>query len=114
MKKVIIAFIGISIFLVSCTSDKEQPLSVGCSSTIYFATDVKPIIDAACVGCHFAGAAAGGDFAVYSEIKGKVDNGSFKNRVFVLKDMPSAGSTPLTEGELGKLNCWLEQGAPNN
>ncbi|MCX6296205.1 MAG: hypothetical protein NTX97_09085 [Bacteroidetes bacterium] len=112
MKKVIITFIGISIFLVSCTSDKEQPLPVGCTSTIYFAKDVKPIIDAACVGCHFAGAGIG-DFAVFSELKAKVDNGSFKNRVFVLKDMPSP-STPLTADELGKLNCWVEQGAPNN
>lgn len=114
MKKIFLLFVFASVFIFSCTSNKEQALPVGCTSAIFYAVDIKPIIDSKCVSCHFNGGSGTGDFTVFSELKSKADNGSFKNRVFVLKDMPPALSPVLSADELTKLNCWLEQGAPNN
>ncbi len=114
MKKIIVSLFIITAFLSSCTFKKATPLPAGCTATMFFATDIKPIIDSKCVTCHFAGGSGTGDFNIYTELKAKVDNGTFKTRVFTLKDMPQAGSPQLTEDELSKLKCWVEQGAPNN
>jgi uncharacterized membrane protein len=114
MKKINIALIGLSLFAISCASKKADPLPAGCATTIFFATDIKPIIDSNCVSCHQAGGSGTGDYTVFSELKAAAVSGTIKNRVFVLKDMPPAGSTTLTPDQLTKLNCWIQQGAPNN
>lgn len=115
MKKVVIVFAGVFIlFASSCTSEKAEPLSVGCTTTISYAADIDTIIVEKCESCHAAGGTGTGDFTNFAELKAKVDGGSFKTRVFTLKDMPQSGSTPLTEAEMGKLKCWIEQGAPHN
>src|SRR4051812_10157398 len=114
MKKNIILFLTVTLFTVSCTFEKAKPLPVGCTSTIFYVTDVKPIIDAKCAtsGCHEPAGSGTGDFTDFAQLKAAVDNGTFKNDVFILKTMPQGGS--LSEDELGKLRCWLDQGAPNN
>lgn len=112
MKKVLVVFVGIFIlFASSCTFEKAEPLSVGCSTPVSYSADIDTIIVAQCEGCHFAGAAEG-DFSDFNVLKSKVDAGVFKNRVFTLKNMPQGGS--LSPEDLGKLRCWVEQGAPNN
>lgn len=113
MKKIFLIISLVTFLYSSCTFEKSTPLPVGCTTTMFYQTDIKPIIDAKCVSCHTTGASQG-DFTTYGVVKAKVDNGTFKNRVFTLKDMPPGGSTQLTEEELGKLKCWVDQGAPNN
>ena len=115
-KQVFFVAISFSIILASCTFEKVVPLPEGCNETVFYLKDVKPIIEAKCVTCHssvptYLNAA---DFTNYSIIKEKIDDGSFKNRVFNLKDMAPSGSNQLTEMELAKLRCWLGQGAHNN
>jgi hypothetical protein len=114
MKKIIVLSAILAMGWTSCTFEKGEAPSLGCSIMSY-TTDIQPIIMAKCAtaGCHIAGASQG-DFTVFTEFKAKADGGLVKNRVFVTKDMPPAGSPPLTEDELRKLNCWLEQGAQNN
>lgn len=114
MKKNFFALAGISIFFASCTFEKAEPLSVGCTTPVSYAADIDTIIVEKCVICHTAGGSGTGDFTNFSELKAKVDGGSFKTRVFILKDMPQAGYTQLTEAEIAKLKCWVEQGALNN
>lgn len=113
MKKIFLIAALSSFLLISCTFEKSQPLPAGCTTTMFYVIDIKPIIDAKCVTCHTTGAIQG-DFTDFNILKTKIDAGSFKNRVFIQKDMPQAGSPQLTEEELGKLKCWLDQGAPNN
>jgi len=113
MKRIFLIATLSTLLYSSCTFEKSDALPVGCASTMFFQTDIKPIIDSKCVSCHTTGASQG-DFTIFSVLKTKVDNGTFKNRVFTLKDMAPSGNPQLTEEELGKIKCWMEQGAPDN
>lgn len=113
MKKIFLIASLSTLLYSSCTFEKSEALTVGCDATMSYATDIKPIIDAKCVSCHTTGASQG-DFQTYAVVKSKIDNGTFKNRVFTVKDMPPGGSTPVTEEELGKIKCWMEQGSLDN
>jgi len=116
MKKFTILFFGISLIAISCTKEVGVPLPVGCTKTMFYAVDIKPIIDTKCAtpGCHEPAGTGNGDFTVFSGVQSKVDNGTIITRVYGAKDMPSAGSPQLTADELSNLKCWLDQGAPNN
>ncbi len=114
MKKIFLITTLSSFLLVSCTFEQAEPLTVGCTATMSYATDIKPIIDSKCVTCHFSGGSGTGDFTDFNVLKAKVDGGIFKTRVYTLKDMPQSGSPQLTEDELGKIKCWMDQGAMNN
>jgi hypothetical protein len=106
------------LFLSSCTSDKSQPeikLELGeCDSLdVKYTNKIAPLIANNCStpGCHDNGS-FNGVFTDYNGVKEKVDNGSFRNRVLVLKNMPP--SNALTALELKEIECWLNAGAPNN
>ncbi len=114
MKKIIFIAVSATLIFSSCTKEKAEPLTVGCAATISFASDIKPFLTSKCVTCHTAGGSGTGDFSDFNVFKSKADGGSLKARVFTLKDMAPALSPQLTEEELGKLKCWMEQGAQNN
>lgn len=97
----------------ACTFKKAEPYVDLCPNTILYQTDVKPLIDTYCVGCHTTGATQG-DFNTYAGLKAKVDNQTLNNRLFLVKDMPPGGNPQPTEAELQKIKCWVEQGALDN
>ncbi|MCW3103221.1 MAG: cytochrome c [Bacteroidetes bacterium] len=103
--------------IAACTSEKG-PVPVkdtdNCDSTISYSADIAPIMTDYCISCHTAGGSGTGDFTTYTELKQKADNGSLKNRVVDLKDMPQAGSPTISEDQRKMINCWIKQGAPNN
>ena len=110
---IVLAFIG------SCSKDKtEDPTTNTCTydaAQLKYNGFIKDIINTRCannVACHGTPQQqnAGGAYATYADVKAKVDNGSFANRVFVLKDMPQGSSLP--ECELKKLQDWVNAGAP--
>ena len=111
----IVFFLLLAQFL-SCTKDKAKEPETSCGmQNVSFTNDIEPILENSCnlSGCHNAGS-FNGDYTTYSGVKEKVDNGSFKNRVLDLKDMPAPPVDPLNEEQLEKISCWLEDGAPNN
>lgn len=116
MKSKLLTIFLFSLLLTSCTFEKSIPLPAGCSTTIYYATDIKPFIDSKCVTCHsnVPSYMNGGDFSSFSLFKEKVVEGKVADRVFNRKDMAPIGYEQLTEVEKAKLKCWIEQGAPNN
>jgi len=103
---------ALAFLLASCASKKADVASptVDCSTVTYSAT-VVPIINANCISCHGAGS-TDGDYTTYAGLKLKVDNGTFANRVFQIKDMPQ--NSALTVDDLKRLQCWVDAGAPNN
>lgn len=118
MKKKIILFSSIAFFLVACTYDKG-PVSMvkatdDCKTPDWYATTIEPIINTKCATstCHDAGS-GNGDLTSYAGVKLYVDNGTFKNRVLILGDMPKAPGDPLSDSEKSKIDCWLSNGAPN-
>lgn len=107
----------ITILTISCYKDKEDLLygNSNCdTTTVSFATDILPIIQNSCatVGCHVMGGSGNGLFENYNQVKAKVDNGSFRQRVIVTKDMPP--SSPLSDCQIQHITKWLDNGAPNN
>ena len=116
MKKLILLSLLSALTFGSCTFEKVVPLPVGCTSTMFYETDIKPFMDAKCSVCHNSTPTymSAADFTNFNILKEKIDNGSFKNRVFNIKDMAPTGYDQLTAEELGKLRCWLDQGSPNN
>lgn len=108
------------IFFQACTFDKTEPeipfVPTLCDSLdVTFSQKINPIIQNNCsnAGCHDSNAnGTWGDFTSYVGIKEKIDNGSFRNRVLVQKNMPPSGG--LTAAELQEIECWLNDAAPNN
>lgn len=115
--KLLLPFLFICL-LSSCYYDNEEelyPNAPECDTTaVTFSVHVQPIILASCAisGCHVAGGTAGFNLETYSEIKAKVDDGSFMNRVIVQQNMPPNGD--LSSCELEQLKIWINEGAPNN
>ena len=106
-------------FLNACIKDKgsipeELTLSKCDSLNVTYGTSIEPIITANCAtsGCHVSGGSGSGVFDNYTNVKAKVDNGSFKNRVITIGNMPPSGTLSQTDKE--KIQCWLDAGAPNN
>ena len=81
---------------------------------VSFQEDIFPIIQGNCAttGCHVAGGSGNGIFENYANVKAKVDNGSFHNRVVVQRDMPP--SQPLNDCQIAQIDSWINQGAPDN
>lgn len=104
--KLTIAAISIVLILVaSCKKD-----AVKCDgSTPTYATDIKPILDNNCMGCHDAGG-SNTDYSTYSKLTPVLNNGKFESEVITRQSMPRGSS--LTAAQLSKIKCWIENGFP--
>ena len=104
------------LLICGCRHDKVSlsNIVVICDSTITYSGVISPIIQNNCAvsGCHVSGGTAIGDYTVFAEIKMAADSGKLKDRTIILKNMPP--SSPLSDTDLGKIQCWLNAGAPNN
>jgi hypothetical protein len=101
----------------SCSHDKaEDPNPCAYDeSQLKYNGFIKTIINTNCASdgaCHGTpqGTDAGGEYLTYDQVKDKIDAGSFKSRVFDLKDMPQGSA--LSECDLKKLKDWVDAGAP--
>lgn len=113
MKKLILPGI-VALVVVSCVNKvglppQEVAVTPDACDSIKYSVDIQPLLSSRCAGCH----SSSPNFAVYADTKSKVDDGTFKNRVITLKDMPLGGPA-LSQSELDKIQCWLDKGAPNN
>lgn len=104
MKKFLFCFL-IIVVISQCkkkeTTTKEA-YTPSCNGTPQFATNVLPIIQANCVGCHSSYNTYSGVKAGISAIRSEVVSGS----------MPKGGS--LTTDQKNAIVCWIDGGAPNN
>ena len=101
------------LFLVSCTKEISDPPSYCETVEVTYTTHVGLIINNGCAvsACHDAGSSFG-DFTTHAGVKSKVDDGSFNTRVLVNQTMPPSG--PLDKDKRDQLQCWLDDGAPDN
>lgn len=112
----------LSIFLVflfilssGCSKDEEKTTETACdNSNLTYNSGVSSIINASCnaSNCHNTGSPHGG-FTSYSGLQPTFSNGSFNNRVLVSQDMPQ-GSATLSQDQLNKIKCWVDNGFPEN
>ena len=121
----VFVFLSASVVINGCKKDIGYPESktnsantVTCDSSaaVTYTNFVANVLNTNCTlsGCHNSGSSYG-DFTSYANIKLKVDDGTFYDRVLVQKDMPptySTGPVSLDDCTLGKLKKWVNNGAP--
>lgn len=105
---------GQYIIVVKDAADCQKTISVSVPrgmTGVSYKNDIKPIMDVSCnlSGCHNAGTGTR-DWTTYE--KTKANSGSIKVRT-ANKSMPIGGLT-LTQSEIDKIACWVDDGSPNN
>ena len=119
--KVYLSLIVALVLFVSCTKDKFEGAVINvefCDSLApTYDSHVKAIIDASCAvsGCHTANFSSG-DFTSFGTLETYINDGKLENRVVTVKDMPPSWSQidTLTTKEFEIINCWFNNGSPQN
>jgi len=110
---------NIAIFSSSCTSDKleEIPEPEFCDTLVTsYQLNIQPIVETYCAysGCHDG--SSPGVFLTYEGMLSNLESGNIMERSINLRDMPptyaNEGLTELPDAEYELLNCWIEQGYP--
>lgn len=112
--KVLLFFLFGTAALFSCTREKVTPIDQQCNTTISFAADVMPILQANCISCHDQGNASGGyDLSSYTAVAANANAivGSMKANAYQL--MPLGGPA-LPDSTIQKITCWINQGKQDN
>lgn len=102
----------------SCYYDNVEELygTSPCDVTaVSWTSDIQPMIQQNCVGCHSGvGASAGLDFSTYMSVK--THSSSLVNRMNKPNGdpllMPPSG--PLSNCTLNQMDAWVAAGAPEN
>ncbi|MDX2362357.1 MAG: cytochrome c [Crocinitomicaceae bacterium] len=97
---------------VNFSCEKDELLTVECdgSSPTYDA-DISLIIQQNCVQCHGSGS-SNGSFTTFAGISTVTSNGKFEQEVLNNQTMPQNGT--LSQDQLNKIKCWVENGFPEN
>lgn len=101
---------GLVLIISACERNNLEQSLNDCKFEISYTNAIAPLLVTNCAlpDCHI-GQSPIGDFNSYEEIKSRVENGKLKLLVFDLKSMPP--DKILSEEELRKIECWIEQGA---
>ena len=103
----------------SCTSDKldEIPEPEFCDTLVTsYELNIQSVVETYCAysGCHDG--SSPGTYLTYQGMVPSLENGSVRERAINTRDMPPSyaneGFTELPEIEYELLNCWIEQGFP--
>lgn len=100
--RILLAALLLSATVIGCK--KTQKVTCDGSAPTYNSY-VKSIVDSKCVSCH-------GSYSTYTRLSSITSNGQFEKEVLINQTMPEGGS--LSQDELNKLQCWVENGFPEN
>ncbi len=117
----LVVFMSLMIF--ACSKASEDKLSTGTSTcdttSVSYSSDIIPILQSYCYGCHGNGNTAGsGGISLdgYSNLKTYADNGYLVGNITF-----AAGYNPMPYGQpkmpdcqVNKIVAWVHQGAQNN
>lgn len=101
--------------IISCK--KEKVPSNGdpnCVDTIYFNSQILPLINQNCTGCHDVGNTNGYTFTNHTNISTNATKmlDAMRGQGGVQLMPPSGG--PLPDSLIQKFSCWISQGKANN
>lgn len=106
---------AIALFLPSaCTKAKTPPPlpEVICNGTVSFSTQIAPMIEENCAGCHGVGAGTSPVLSNHAEISANADA-----IIHALRGTPQLmpqGGPALPDSLIQQFQCWLQQGTQNN
>ncbi|TSJ45000.1 c-type cytochrome [Fluviicola chungangensis] len=121
MKKIHAPFYALSGMIVltllaagACSKAKTPPPlpEVFCNGTISFSTQIAPMIEENCSGCHGAGAGTSPVLSNHAEISQNADQ-----IIHALRGTPQLmpeGGPALADSLIQQFQCWLQQGTLNN
>lgn len=92
----------------SCKKDNAGNLTPSCDgSQPTYQSSIKSIIDTRCAtsNCH-------PNYATYEGLLPALQGGSFRREVLVDQTMPQGSS--LTQDQINKIQCWVNDGFPEN
>ena len=99
-----------SIGFQACTKEKVSQ-GIGCENEVSFSQEVLPLINQHCTGCHTN--SNGYNLVDHASIAANADAivGAMRANGFQL--MPQGGPS-LEDYQIKLVECWIEQGKPNN
>jgi uncharacterized membrane protein len=105
MKVIVTALLFIGLIIVSCKKNKNNitPTCDGSSPT--YESFVQDVISSNCTSCH-------SDMSTYSGLSTYLNDESFTKEVLANQTMPESGS--LDAATLNTLQCWVNNGFPEN
>ena len=100
-----------SVFMQSCTQGEANENTTGdCGTENYTYDDnVASIITSKCASCHAHGGQSSA-LTTYAEVEASLQR--VKARAVTDKTMPP--SSPLSDNEIQKISCWIDNGNPEN
>jgi hypothetical protein len=127
---VIICCVLTAAVAVSCSKDNEQDTNQypgggggggnnnSCDTVnMKYATNIKPILETNCYGCHGNGLSNGNvTLDNHAGVKAVADNGKLIGVVTHAAGFPAMpqGSAKLSACNINKIKGWIDRGAPNN
>lgn len=110
MRNSFLLFITISFYFISCTKEKVGQ-GQGCENEVSFSQEVLPLINQHCTGCHTN--SNGYNLVDHASIAANANAivGAMRANGFQL--MPQGGPS-LEDYQIKLVECWIEQGKPNN
>lgn len=90
--------------LIACKKEETKITPVCDGSSPTYESFVQGLIASKCASCH--------DYSTYAKLSVVINNGQFKSQVLDNQTMPQGSN--LSESELNKLQCWVENNYPEN
>ena len=86
-----------------------------CDATLTYNQGVGSIVQQTCAqaACHDGGGFAPGDYRTFNGLSGVLNNGKFNQRVLIDANMPP-NPQALSSEDRAKLQCWFDDGFPEN
>jgi len=104
----------------SCYKDKTTAVNAAeCPTIISYSMDIVPIIHSSCMTNLGPGSGCHDDWITsYNNIKAYCDSKTLQTQVLINHTMPQMpndfGIDSLTAEELQLMDCWIQQGYPEN
>lgn len=99
-----------TLFLFSCTRDEIKENVFECPSSYTYDVDIKQIITKNCVGCHSPNGGYLPTLTTYAEVSNHID--AIEREVVIDKEMPWGEDDSLSNEEIQKFKCWIDEGFP--
>jgi len=98
----------------ACTKAKAPPAlpEVVCTGTVSFSSQIAPMIEENCAGCHGVGAGTAPVLSNHAEISENADK-----IIHALRGTPQLmpqGGPALSDSLIQQFQCWLQQGRMDN
>jgi hypothetical protein len=105
-------FFAFALIAIAVSCNKTAEFTPECDgSTPTYDADISLIIQQSCTPCHASGG-SNDNYMTYSNMSSIISNGKFEKEVLTQQSMPQNSS--LTEAQLNKIKCWVENGYPEN